>query len=155
MDILNITDAEGVNKTFCDLVGIKPIKAVLTNLDTHEERFYTSRTSVYKHPKDWKNVSTKIFKNPIYPDFTNPVNFLQLLDIHWYLFGNLGTVYNRVQDESFELNFLYHKLQAIIAMKGYGGSDVLDMFIQMVKDINFYIEEVPDDICEHATEKNI
>ena len=48
---LDINDIEQLNITFCELVGIKPIRALLINEDTGEGRTYFTTNCVYRKPK--------------------------------------------------------------------------------------------------------
>ena len=130
-------------KQLCDLVGIKPVRCFIYNNSTGEIRYYTHRTGKYKIPKGWNNYITGTYDEPVYPDFTEPENFVKLLDIQWQIFGSLGPQYVKADNESFPLNYLYTKVKAINLCKSFGGADMLDKYIEQVRytDFNYPLPE--------------
>ena len=149
MKILDISNPEELNKEFCKLVGIRPIKGALINDDTGEVRTYISSNSVYKTPKGWTNFKSVIFKEPMYPNFLELENFYALLELQWQIFGSLGGSYNKIDNENFITNYLYNKVKAIQILKSYGGSEMLDIFIKEIQKLNYSFNvEVDYDIIE-------
>ena len=143
--LIDINDTEQLNTTFCQLVGIKPIKAILYNPETNEAKTYSSTNCIYRRPKGWENAIVNTYDKPKYPDFTEKENFYALLDLQWKLFGSLGDQYVRLKDESFEVNYLYSKVKAIQILKAYGGSEMLDKFIEEIKNLTFTYNIVLED----------
>ena len=144
-DILDINDPVTLNEQFCKTVEIRPVRCALINLDTEELRTYESISSLYKRPKGWVNVQAVNFQKPIYPDFTIPENFLALLDIQWEMFGNLGGQFNRINQEDFICNYLYNKIRAVQTLRAYGGSDMLQEYINRLHNINYQFEVTVND----------
>lgn len=143
-------DVEQLNITFCDIVGIKPIRGLIINEDTEEVRTYQSINSLYRIPKSWSNCNIKrvIFDTYRYPDFTLVDNFYLLLDIQWQLFGNIGDQYIRIRDESFPVNYLYNKVKALQTIKAYGGSDMLYEFCKKVRECQYVYTFTEEEIDE-------
>ena len=84
--------------------------------------------------KGWKetDVHTVRYDIDMYPDFTEPDNFCNLINIQWKIFGSLGDQYTLISDENFQCNYLYNKIQGIKAMLSYGGSNVLQEYIEAI-----------------------
>jgi hypothetical protein len=128
---------EELNKEFSELVGIKKVRAFIINKDSEEIRYYSHPSAVYKIPKGWENVITGVLKNAIYPDFTEPYNFIKLINIQWEVFGSLGPQYNKLMNEPFELNYLINKIQGIKIARSFGGGELLDEYIEKVRKTDF------------------
>lgn len=141
IDIKNIKE---INNRFCELVGIKPIKSALLNLDTGELRTYLTTSCLYKKPKGWINIEVYTFDKPIYPDFTNPINFSLLIEVQWKMFGTIGEQYVKINEESFAANYLYTKLRAVEILKSYGGSDALDEYCKALQGLDFFWNGIDD-----------
>lgn len=139
--MLELTE-EQINQEFCKEVGIKKACCYLLNKDTNEIRFYSNLSGLYKKPKDWKNIEKGKFDSK-YPDLiNNPINFSLLLNIQWYLFGELGDVYRRTGNECFEANYLKTRLNALKVCKSFGGGEMLEEYKKRVREIPFdYMEE--------------
>lgn len=134
--MLELTDKQ-INDEFCKEVGIKKACCYLLNEDTQEIRYYSNLSGLYKRPKNWKNIQAKKFKN-CYPDLIhNAHNFCALLNVQWFLFGQLGDVYERTGDECFEVNYLKTRLKALKLSRSLGGGDMLQEYKKLVKDIIF------------------
>lgn len=133
---------EQINEEFCKEVGIKKACCYLQNKDTDEIRFYSNLSGLYKKPKNWKNIQKGKFE-PCYPDFiNNSYNFCILLNVQWYLFGELGDVYRRNGNESFEVNYLKTRLNALKVCKSLGGGEMLDEYKKQLKELPFdYLKE--------------
>ena len=140
MEILNLNKPLEINEAFCRTMGIKPVKGALINLDTNEIRYYETISSLYRKPVGWINIKSIIFKTPVYPNFLDPNNFTLLLEVQWQVFGCMDGQYKKIQNESFAVNYLYSKIRAIETLKCYGGSEMMDVYIDMVKDIHFSLE---------------
>lgn len=132
-----------INKEFCKEVGIKKACCYLLNKDTQEIRYYCNLSGLYKIPKKWKNVEKGVFKEPCYPDLiNNAYNFSALINVQWFLFGELGDVYQRTGNETFEVNYLKTRLKAIKMCKSFGGGEMLEEYKRLVREIPFdYMEE--------------
>lgn len=137
---LNIENPREINNKFCELIGMKPIKAVLLNVDTKEVKTYFSISCLYKKPKGWVNTKICILKTPLFPDFTDPINFSKLIELQWEMFGNIGDQYFRMRNESFAVNYLFSKVRAIETLLSYGGSEMLEEYIDRIYSTNFYID---------------
>ena len=137
MKYLDINNIDDLNKTFCDLVGIKPIKALLIHAETQERKTYTTTKCAYRRPKGWENAKLIIFKHPVYPDLTEEYNAIKLINVQWHLFGNIGDQYVMMNNEDFQTNYLYTKIKAIQTLRVFGGSDMLDEFCRQVREIDF------------------
>ena len=135
--ILDINDVNQLNKVFCELVGIKPVKAVLYNPETQEVKTYTNSSCLYRKPKGWENSVGINLESPQYPDFTDLDNFSLLLNLQWESFGYLGEQYIRVANESFQVNYLFMKIKAIQTVKAYGGSTALTNFVDKIRNAPF------------------
>ncbi len=134
--MLELTN-EKINEEFCKEVGIKKACCYLLNKDTKEKRYYSNLSGLYKKPKNWKNILGRKFKS-CYPDLiNNPSNFCALLNIQWFLFGQLGNVYERTGDECFEVNYLKTRLNALKLSRSLGGGDMLEEYKNLVKQITF------------------
>ena len=144
MLFLDINDVEQLNITFCELVGIKPIRALLIAEDG-EVKPYTTTNCIYRKPKGWENSEVVTFDYPKYPDFTEEHNFCILINIQWELFGNLGDQYLKMKEESFPVNYLYTKIKAIQTMKAYGGSDMLNEFCERVRNSDYEYFILPEE----------
>lgn len=136
--VISIDNPKQINNRFCELVGIRPIKSALINTDTGQLRTYVTTSCLYKKPKGWENVEVYTFDEPIYPDFTEPLNFNMLLEVQWQMFGTLGEQYTKLKNESFAVNYLFTKLKAIEILLSYGGSDTLDAYCKQIRELNFY-----------------
>lgn len=130
-------DKEKLIKEFCDLVGIKKIVGYIHNLDTGEVRSYSNRSSLYRPPKGWVNIEVIVLKKNCYPDLTTPVNFVKLLNIQWSLFGEIGSQYVLQEDETFQENYLYNRINAIKTCKSFGGGEMLDEYLETVRNTDF------------------
>ena len=127
-----------LNDTFCKEVGIKQASCYIINEDTSEIKFYSNKNSIYKPPKNWIHTSHGIFSNPLYPDLINNAeNFLLLLNLHFTMFGSLGSVYYKLDNESFQECYLKTRLQAIRACKSYGGSYDFGLYLEEVRSLPF------------------
>ena len=141
---LDLNDLVSLNKEFCKTIDLKPTRCALINMDTGDIRVYESISSLYKKPKGWENVKAVRFQDPVYPDFTTPDNFLTLLNVQWELFGNLGGQYNRMSDENFIANYIYNKIRAVQTLRSYGGSEMLEEFINRIHNIDYKFEVLVD-----------
>jgi hypothetical protein len=127
-----------LNAEFCKECGIKKAVGYILNKDDHDIRFYSSPSSLYKKPSGWKNTETVKFKEPRYPDLiNNPLNFSMVLNIQWQMFGELGDVYKKNGNETFEYNYIKTRLSAIKMAKSYGGGEMLDEYKKVLRDM-FY-----------------
>lgn len=125
-----------INEEFCKEVGIKKAICYIVNEDTNEVRFYTNLSGMYKKPSGWKNITAYKFDEARYPDFiNNPVNFSMLINIQWYLFGEIGDVYKRNGNESFEENYLKTRLTAMKMCKSFGGGEMLEEYKKQIREI--------------------
>ena len=136
------TSAE-INAQFCELCGIKKYLGYLYNIRTKERRYYFNRSSLYRLPNGWTHEDTisSALPNgePIYPDLiNNPKNFSLLINIHWEMFGELGQVYTNSYNECFEATYLRTRVQAINVCKSFGGGEMLDLYMQNVRNTKFY-----------------
>lgn len=131
---------QDINAEFAQLVGIKKVQAFIVNNKDGEVRYYSHPSSAYRTPKGWEDFSVGILEEPVYPDFTTPYNFATLLNIQWEIFGSLGPQYQRVADESFPVNYLVTKIQAIKVCRSFGGGDLLDEYIKRVREADFDYE---------------
>lgn len=138
--MLDLSKPKEVNEVFCKTIGIKPLAGVIINLDTNEVRYYQCPTSLYRKPVGWSNIKTICFKEPMYPNFLDPYNFIMLMEVQWLVFGCIDNQYKRIKNESFPVNYLYSKIKAIETLRNYGGSEMMDIYIDMIKDIRFTIE---------------
>ena len=69
-------------------------------------------------------------------------NFSALINVQWFLFGELGDVYQRTGNETFEVNYLKTRLKAIKMCKSFGGGEMLEEYKRLVREIPFdYMEE--------------
>lgn len=124
-----------INEEFCKEIGIKKACCYLLNKDTDEIRFYSNVSGLYKKPAGWKNIEKQKFE-ACYPDFINNCyNFCMLLNVQWYLFGELGDVYKRNGNEPFELNYLKMRLKAIKLCKSFGGGEMLEEYKKKVREL--------------------
>ena len=135
---------EKLNQEFCELIGIKKVQSFIINDDTEEIRYYSHPSGAYKTPKGWENITSGILSKPIYPDFTNPNNFIKLLNIQWQIFGSLGPQYNKVANESFQVNYLVTKIQGIKMCQSFGGGELLDEYIKAVRECDFEYDILED-----------
>lgn len=134
---------ETLNTEFCKEVGIKSAACYLLNVETGEIRFYTNLSGMYKKPSGWKKIQTYKFDKPRYPDLiNNPFNFMLLLNVQWCMFGEIGDVYKREGNESFEYNYLKTRLTAIKMTKSFGGGEMLDEYKRVIQEMQFdYLTE--------------
>lgn len=124
-----------INDQFCKEVGIKKACCYLLNKDTGEIKFYSNLSGLYKKPKDWKHIEKGKF-DPKYPDLINDsFNFMNVLNVHWYLFGDLGDVYKKTGDENFESNYLKTRLSAIKMCKSFGGGELLEEYKKQLREL--------------------
>lgn len=125
-----------INKEFCQLVGINPICGIIINTDTKEIRKYKVKSSLYRRPKNWQNCIALKFKQPIYPDFSLPENFVLLMELNWQMFGTIGEQYQNY-NESFVYNYLDNRVKAIRMIQSYGGSETVDLYIKEVQNLKY------------------
>lgn len=144
---IDIEDIDNLNKKFSELMGVKKIHSLVKNNDTNEVRYYAHRSGAYKKPKGWKNVTAIVLPKPIYPDFTKPSNFTKLLNIQWDIFRSLGPQYTKVMDEPFEVNYLVNKIQGIQVCRAFGGGELLDDYIKVVRNTEFEYDIMEDVLC--------
>ena len=130
-------DKEKLIKEFCELTGIKKIVGYIRNLDTDEIRSYSNRSSLYRPPKGWVNIEVIILNKTSYPDLTSPINFIKLLNIQWSLFGEIGAQYVLQENETFQENYLYNRINAIKTCKSFGGGEMLNEYLETVKNTDF------------------
>jgi hypothetical protein len=65
-----------------------------------------------------------------------------LLNVQWMMFGEIGVVYKREGNESFEYNYLKTRLTAIKMTKSFGGGEMLDEYKRVIQEIQFdYLTE--------------
>lgn len=141
---------EQINEAFCKEIGLKKACCYLHNEETDEIRFYAHPSGLYKKPKNWKHITKGKFE-PCYPDFiNNSYNFCILLNLQWFLFGELGGVYKRNGNESFQANYLKTRLSALKLCKSLGGGEMLEEYKKQVSMLPFdYLKESNDSpICE-------
>lgn len=133
---------EQINDEFCKEIGIKKASCFLLNKDTNEVRYYTNLSGLYKKPQGWTNISKHKFNKPKYPDFIkNPFNFTLLLNVQWYMFGELGDIYKRNGEECFEANYLKTRLKAIKMCRSFGGGEMLDEYKKQLQNLPLDYEE--------------
>lgn len=129
-----LTEQE-INDEFCKEIGIKKACCYLYNKDTDEIRYYTNLSGLYKQPSGWTNIGKGKF-DACYPDFiNNELNFCNLLNVQWFLDGQLGDVYKRNGTECFQANYLKTRLKAIKLCKAFGGGDMLEEYKKRVKEL--------------------
>lgn len=151
--MLDINNIDDLNKTFCNLVGIKPVKSILINPKTNEMKTYTTTNCLYRKPKGWENSKVITFDIPKYPDFTDVENHQLLIDIQWKLFGSIGDTYTQMRDESFAVNYLYMKIRAMQTIRSLGGSDMLEDFCEMVRNSDYTVT-IDHDVYDKVMEEN-
>ena len=128
---------DDLNKEFCKEVGIKPVSSYIINKDTGEVKFFTRKTAAPKLPTDWKNIIAAEFKHKRYPDLiNNPYNFTALLNVQWFMFGELGDVYTRDGTESFEYKYVKTRLTAMKLAKSYGGGEMLEAYKKALRELS-------------------
>lgn len=134
---------EELNTEFCKEVGIKQATCYLLNKETGEVRFYSTQSGLYKKPSGWNKIEQYKFEKPKYPDLiNNPFNFSALINVQWYMFGDLGDAYKRNGEESFEYNYVKTRLTAMKMCKSFGGGEMLDEYKKALREIMFdYMEE--------------
>ena len=135
---------ETVNIEFRKEVGIKSVACYLVNAETGEVRFYSNMSGLYKKPSGWKKIQAYKFDKPRYPDLINdPCNFSMLLNVQWMMFGEIGDVYKREGDESFEYNYIKTRLTAIKMTKSFGGGEMLEEYKRVIQELpfNYLLEE--------------
>lgn len=134
---------EALNTEFCKECGIKQAACYLVNKDTGEMRFYTGISGLYKQPSGWKKIGAYKFDKPKYPDvINNSFNFTMILNVQWMMFGELGDVYKREGDESFEYNYIKTRLTAMKMAKSFGGGEMLEEYKKAIQSLPFdYTEE--------------
>lgn len=126
-----------INNEFCKEMGIKKACCCLYNKDTGEIRYYTNLSGLYKQPAGWKNILKEKFDS-CYPDFiNNEFNFCNLLNVQWFLDGQLGDVYKRNGTENFQANYLKTRLKAIKLCKAFGGGEMLEEYKKRVNQLPF------------------
>lgn len=132
-----------LNKEFSELVGIKKVQAFIINTESDEIRYYSYPSGKYKKPKGWEKSLAVSLPEPIYPDFTSSENFTKLINIQWNMFGNVGSQYNKLENESFQVNYLSTKIAAIKVARSLGGGAMLEKYIERVcnTDFEYPIEE--------------
>lgn len=135
---------ETLNAEFCKECGIKQAVCYLLNKETGEIRFYSGLSGLYKHPSGWKKIEAFKFDKPRYPDLiNNPFNFSELINIQWYMFGEIGDVYKREGNETFEYNYVKTRLAAMKMTKSFGGGEMLEEYKKAIQEIPFdYIGEI-------------
>lgn len=133
-------DDKQINDEFCKEAGIKKACCYLLNKDTDEIRFYSNLSGLYKKPAGWVNIEKGKFES-CYPDFiNNSYNFCTLLNVQWYLFGELKDVYRRTGNESFEVNYLKTKLKAMKLCRSLGGGEMMDEYKKKLQQLPFDYE---------------
>ena len=137
---------EQLNTEFCKECGIKQAACYLLNPDTGEVRFYSNISGLYKHPVTWKKVEQYRFDKPRYPDLiTNHYNFTKLINIQWKMFGEIGDVYKKTGNESFEYCYLKTRLTAIKMCKSFGGGEMLEEYKKAIRESEWDYLEIIDD----------
>lgn len=145
-----LTESELI-KEFCDEAGIKPIKYILFEPNLNEYRLYSSRTALYKKPSGWGETELTTLDTPIYPDLINdPENFLMVLNLQWDMFEELGDVYQKERDESFQYNYLNTKLKALKMCKSFGGGEMMEEYKKELRKLN-YGYDINNDINNYST----
>ena len=131
-----------LNTEFCKEVGIKPAACYLLNPDTGETRFYSNLSGLYKKPAGWENVESYKFEKPKYPDLiSNPYNFSQVVNVQWFMFGEMGDIYKREGQETFEYNYIKTRLTAMKMTRSFGGGEMLDEYKKAIRELVFeYLE---------------
>lgn len=127
-----------LNTEFCKEIGIKPAICYIVNSETGEIRFYANLSGLYKKPVGWTKIETYRFDKPKYPDLiNNPVNFSKVLNVQWYMFGEMGDIYKREGQETFEYNYIKTRLTAIKMTKSFGGGEMLDEYKKAIRELCF------------------
>ena len=140
-----------INDEFCKEVGIRKTCCYIYNKDTSEIRYYTTNSGLYKSPKTWKHVIKGKYE-PRYPNLiSNPYNFLLLLNIQWFMFGELGDTYRRTGEETFEANYVKTRLKALKMCRslGCGEGDMFNVYKERVRELPFtYMDNLYMDMGE-------
>lgn len=130
-------EEQQINDEFCKEVGIKKACCSLFNEETGEIRYYTNLSGLYKQPVGWKHIRKEKF-DLCYPDLiNNEFNFCGLLNIQWFLDGQLGDVYKRNGTETFQVNYLKTRLKALKLCRALGGGEMLEEYKKRVKELPF------------------
>ncbi len=148
LSLINPLTAHDVVELFCKELNIPKVWGAIINEETLEVRFYKSKKSLYKAPKNWNKFRIIKFRLGRYPDLLYCKNFYLLLNIHWFLFGSLGDVYKRTGQECFEENYLKMRLAAIKMSSSLGGGNMLQEYKNIIQktsfDYNFFINAQED-----------
>lgn len=132
---------QNLNDQFCKEVGIKRVVCYIFNTDTNEVRFYSNLSGLYKKPKGWKNIEAYKLEKPLYPNLMDSKNFSKLINIQWKMFGEIGDVYKKSGNESFEYCYVKTRLMAMKMAKSFGGGDMLEEYKKAVRDCEFSYTE--------------
>jgi len=152
-------DPKERNNELCKLLKIKPI--LYENCPTcsdyrHDACFYhgccdgldlhsTEQVIIDEHIPSWREYGYKIEQ---YPDFSNPINFLKLLELHFYCFEeiefdgvSIATGYAKNFQEELVLKFLsYFSPNGPKESKHHGPIN-LELIVKRAQEIDWYYRE--------------